>query len=304
MALLDGGLPPDSFAVSAVDVSRFAIDATRGGLFRAHSFRGADLSYRARYFDRADEGAWRLRDFVRSPVGVRQGNILAPDFLKDEAPFDVVFCRNLMIYLHADAKTTVMAAVRRLIASDGTLVVGHAEAAIAREHGFTPIGRAGAFAFVRTAPRVAPHAARVVQDGRSPGVPQPRSADPPVAAAPARAIPSASTALASVEPDSALARARQLADAGHLQEALRVCGEYLDRVPDSADGHFLMGVLHDAEGRWRLALPSFRRALYLNPSHLEALHHLALKREASGDRMGAALLRARARRAGDVARSE
>jgi chemotaxis protein methyltransferase WspC len=109
---------------------------------------------------------------------------------------------------------------------------------------------------------------------------------------------------APVEPESALARARRLADAGHLQEALRVCREHLDRVPDSADGHFLMGVLHDAEGKWRLALPSFRKALYLNPAHPGALRHLALKYETSGDHTGAALLRARARRAGDDSGAE
>ena len=62
MALLDAGLPADSFTVTAVDISRRAVDATRTGLFRASSFRGADVSYRARYFDRAEQGVWRLHD--------------------------------------------------------------------------------------------------------------------------------------------------------------------------------------------------------------------------------------------------
>jgi chemotaxis protein methyltransferase WspC len=304
MALLDGGLPPDSFAVTAVDVSRRAIEATRSGLFRATSFRGADVSYRTRYFDRAEDSAWRLCDLARSRVSVRQGNMLAPLFLVDEAPFDLLFCRNLMIYLHAGAKTTVMTVARRLMASDGTLVVGHAEGAIARDHGFAPVGRAGAFAFGRAAPQKAPQAAPGPHDSRSPGAPPRRRAAPPAAAGPSPETPSASTRPPSVEPESALVRARQLADAGHLPEALRLCSEHLARVPDSAEGHFLMGVLHDAEGRWRLALPAFRKALYLNPSHLGALQHLALKYETSGDQTSAALLRARARRAGDDAGDE
>jgi chemotaxis protein methyltransferase WspC len=47
-------------------------------------------------------------------------------------------------------------------------------------------------------------------------------------------------------------------------------------------------------------MDSFRKALYLDPAHREALLHLALKREALGDGSGAALLRARAARNQDI----
>ncbi len=100
------------------------------------------------------------------------------------------------------------------------------------------------------------------------------------------------------EPDS-LAAARRLGDAGQLHEALHVCGEYLRRVPNSAEGHFLVGVLYDALGQMDLATKSFRKSLYLDPAHRESLFHLALKHEARGDAQGAALLRERARRSRD-----
>jgi chemotaxis protein methyltransferase WspC len=103
---------------------------------------------------------------------------------------------------------------------------------------------------------------------------------------------------------SPLIVARRLGDAGQIDEAIRICTEYLLRVPGSADGHFLLGVLHDALGRSELAAVSFRKALYLDPNHREALLHLALKKEARGDGSGAALLRARARRSEDISTSE
>jgi chemotaxis protein methyltransferase WspC len=78
----------------------------------------------------------------------------------------------------------------------------------------------------------------------------------------------------------------------------------LQRVPDSAEGYFLLGVLHDALGHVDLAVRSFRKVLYLDPTHREALLHLALKQEARGDGPGAALLRARARRAEDLSTTE
>ena len=75
-----------------------------------------------------------------------------------------------------------------------------------------------------------------------------------------------------------------------------MCGEYLQKVPGSSEGYFLLGVLHDALGHADLAVSSFKKVLYLEPNHLEALLCLALKQEARGDISGAELLRARARR--------
>src|SRR5262249_6016410 len=97
--------------------------------------------------------------------------------------------------------------------------------------------------------------------------------------------------------ESLLEAAKQLADAGQLHSALPLCAEYLQQSPDSAAGYFLLGVLHDALGHSDLALSSFRKTLYLDPNHQEALVWLALKQEARGDHEGAALLRERARRA-------
>ena len=287
LALLDSGAAPDSFAVRAVDVSRRAVHAARAARFPANSFRGADLSYRDRYFHRADKGGWQVNDVARAHVTVEQCNILAPDFLGGETPFDIVFCRNLMIYLHPPAKALVMAAVRRVLAPGGVLFVGHAEAGIARQHGFSTMGRAGTFAFTDGGNERPAAPARL---------PRPAPAPPPPTRITARPAARAVQA-ARPEPDSSLARARELADAGRLDEALGVCTAHLERLPDSADGHFLMGVLRDAMGERGLAALSLKKALYLDPRHLPALKHLALTREAAGDPAGAALLRDRARRA-------
>jgi chemotaxis protein methyltransferase WspC len=299
ITLLDGGTPRDAFSVRAVDVSRRAVRRAAANRFPANSFRGADLSYRDRYFEAAGDGMWKLQEAVAELVSVQQGNMLAPDLLAEEPPFDVVFCRNLLIYLHAQAKAGVMAAVRRLLAPNGLLVVGHAEAAIAREHGFRPVGRPGAFAFslegARRAATPLPRPRRV-RDERGAPLPAER-----VSVRIAKRPGSASFPRLHVEAETSLARASELADAGRLVDALRVCAAHLERTPDSADGHFLMGVLRDAMGERRLASVSLTKALYLDPAHLAALQHLALTREADGDFSGAALLRARARRAGELA---
>jgi chemotaxis protein methyltransferase WspC len=298
MAMLNRGAPAESFIVDAVDVSQRALESAQAAVFRTRSFREENPWYRVPYFDRAeDDGFWRLKDSVTSLVRFRRGNLIAPDFLEDEKPYDVVFCRNLLIYLHSDAKPLALKALRRLTAQDGVLVLGHAEAAFAREYGFTPKGPAAAFAFVKPSDRVVPKA-QSKNRRKAPASVAPR---PPSVATDAPFAPAIDAAPSRRESElSQLVLARQLGDAGRLPDALRECGEYLKRVPDSAEGHFLLGVLHDALGRSELAMDSFRKALYLDPAHREALLHLALKREALGDGSGAALLRARAARNQDI----
>jgi chemotaxis protein methyltransferase WspC len=298
MSLLERGVPGTGFAIDAVDVSRRALDAAREGRFRASSLKGMDASTCDRYFVRTGTASVQIGSAARTQVRFRQGNLLAPELLKNEAPYDLVFCRNLFIYLHANARATAIAQLRRLMAPGATLVVGHAEAAFVHQHGFAPTGPRGAFALVRSDAGVFPFA----RSPRSSGGPDALSGRLAVnvSATARRADPTRTPTLEFPEAVDALERARRLADAGQIDEAFQVCAEYLDRVPDSADGHYLVGVLHDAAGRFELARRSLRRALYLDPSHRDALLRLALKQEASGDHPGAARLRERAERTPDV----
>jgi chemotaxis protein methyltransferase WspC len=295
ISMLGAGAAKDSFAVDAVDVSCAALESAQAGAFRVRSFRGEDLSFRPAHFDQDESGLWRLNQSVASMVRFRQGNLVALDFLADEAPYDLVFCRNLLIYLHPEARLLAINALRRLVADEGVLVLGHAEAAFAREHGFKQTGHASAFAFVKPTAHTKTEARPASR--RSPrltGQSQPFSF--PIAPP----LPAAATIAEHPrrhESDPAqLTHARQLGDTGQLHHALQVCGDYLKLVPASSEGHFLLGVIHDALGHPELAVACFRKVLYLDPAHREALLHLALKRDAAGDRTGAALLRARARR--------
>jgi chemotaxis protein methyltransferase WspC len=66
--------------------------------------------------------------------------------------------------------------------------------------------------------------------------------------------------------------------------------------PASAETFHLMGMLHDAAGRVREAAEHYRKALYLDPQHHEALVHLAVALQREGDEHGAQRLFERANR--------
>ncbi|WP_438392973.1 CheR family methyltransferase [Caballeronia sp. DA-9] len=94
-----------------------------------------------------------------------------------------------------------------------------------------------------------------------------------------------------------LEQAHALADGGSLSEASVVARAYLKANPSSADAYYLLGVLADAQGAQTEARGHYKRALYLDPGHAEALTHLAAVLGLEGDRAGAQLLLARAGRA-------
>ena len=93
-----------------------------------------------------------------------------------------------------------------------------------------------------------------------------------------------------------LKQAHALADTGALFEAANMTRGYLAAHPASADAYYLLGVIADAQGEQTEARGFYKRALYLDPEHGEALTHLAAVLGLEGDRAGAQLLLARAAR--------
>jgi chemotaxis protein methyltransferase WspC len=108
-------------------------------------------------------------------------------------------------------------------------------------------------------------------------------------------------------PAALLERASRLADSGELAAAADLCHSVLRTHPESADAYFILGMVSECEGKPGAADGHWRRCIYLQPDHYQALCHLALLAEQQGDSGQAATLRQRAARVygrhGGVARS-
>ncbi len=74
-----------------------------------------------------------------------------------------------------------------------------------------------------------------------------------------------------------------MADKGDLGRATKICEEYLDQCGPSAQAFFLLGIIRDTAADSEQAEKLFRKALYLEPNHEEALVFLSLLVEKSGD---------------------
>jgi chemotaxis protein methyltransferase WspC len=125
-----------------------------------------------------------------------------------------------------------------------------------------------------------------------------------VAQAPAPRLPVPHAAIADAPSAQGAGQAAQaslreiaaLADLGRVRDAMAQCQAHLDIHGASAEALHLQGLLLDAQGQSRQAQAAYRKALYLDPNHREALLHLAALVASDGDQEGARRLQARAAR--------
>ncbi|CAI8886285.1 putative biofilm formation methyltransferase WspC [Pseudomonas sp. IT-347P] len=305
MALLDAGLKPHQFKVDGMDVSPLSVEKARRALYGRNSFRGQDLDFRDRHFTPEQEGH-RVNDEVREQVRLQVGNVLDPTLLASEPAFDFVFCRNLLIYFDQPTQKRVFEVLKRLTHFDGVLFIGPAEGSLLGRLGMRSIGIPQSFAFSRHSdphpeplPTPKPLTLPVSQTLRS-------TPPPVVRNRPFTAVTPLPIASKSANPDAAtlLANIAALANEGKSAEARAACEQYLRSHEPVAQVFYWLGLLSDVAGLTLEAQGFYRKALYLEPQHPEALMHLAALLQAQGDTAGARRLQERAARSGRTADSE
>ncbi len=276
MAFTDGGLAAKSWSIDAIDLCAHSIAAAQLGRYREFSFRETPAEVRSRHFASVGE-PFEIHPSLRDRIRFRVGNLLEPMTLNaGGSRFDIVLCRNLMIYLTPAARRAALGTLDQLLAPDGLLAIGHAEAGNLHGSQFESVGPEGCFLFRRKEfiepkselkPRPAP-----ASGGVRTVMPLSQGGSPPL-------------------PPS-LAKAKSFADTGRLNEALAECRRLLGLAP-TADAYCLLGVILGATAEPERARDAFRKALYLDPHHRDALTHSALAAEAEPDPVRAGMYRAR-----------
>lgn len=309
MALMDAGIGGDRFHIDGVDISEAALGRAKSGVYTKGSFRGDDLSFRKRYFEPKGD-AYQLNADVRKGARFIKGNLLDDSFFMDQEPYDIIFCRNLLIYLSSEAKRRALEILDRLLARSGILFLGHAERQVAIAWEFAGIPEFGVFACrkerrkrdnrTKAAVHVQPQPCqRLFEKAGKRLRALPRS-NPPVAIGEAfqpKVLSEQIDSRGSLEGRKDLFNeAQRLADQGSLLSALELCETFLRENPVHVQAHFLMGLILEALDNEERAEEFFNKAIYLDPKHYEALNHLSFVVEHRGDKKKAARLRMRAQR--------
>lgn len=305
MALLDAGVTETAFAIHAADISSKALATAQRAVYGKNSFRGHSLEFRDRHFRPRSEG-YVLNPAIRRCVKFARGNILDAEFMDGTGPFDFIFCRNLLIYFDPAMQVLALSKLHRLLAADGVLFVGSAEVPLVLTSGFVSAGVPMAFACHKASKpgdnRATGGEARLSLDPEIPksqalrGEPKPLETRGGDAASPSdrRGRPALPDLRSS--PLDPLELAHQHADAGCFAEAVAICNRHLADEGPTAQVFYLLGRIKDAQND-AAAIALYRKALYLEPNHYQALLHIARALEKSGDVEPARLYQRRAQRA-------
>lgn len=304
IALKEAGIAPMAFQIDAVDLSEVALARARSGRFTRNAFRGGDLSFRERHFTR-DGNDYLIDPALRAQVNFSHGNLLTIDAAASSGRYDIVFCRNLLIYFDEATTNGAIARLRLMLSDEGLLFAGYAEVPAFCSQGFSPMRMPGAFALQKLRRESAHSTRRAAPGAGAQAAPARRAAGatPRPAAGPAPANTRGSHGTQGVPAKAApapladlLEQASRLADSGELAGAAAICHGVLQNDPGAAEAYFILGMVSECERKPGVADSYWRRCIYLQPDHYQALCHLALLAEQQGDAAQAATLRQRAAR--------
>ena len=122
--------------ILATDLSQGVLEKSRAGIFSQFEVqRGLPIQMLVKHFTQAGE-LWHLNADIRAMVMHRQLNLLQ-DF-SHLGSFDVIFCRNVLIYFDADTKAEIFGRLAQAVEPDGVLLLGAAESVVGISDAFKP----------------------------------------------------------------------------------------------------------------------------------------------------------------------
>lgn len=129
MTALDALGSRPNFSLMASDIDSKVLATAANGIYKMDGLKGVSQAQMQAYFMRgkgANQGMARVKPELRNLVEFLIVNLIKDDWPFKE-PFDVVFCRNVMIYFDAETQRRVLERIHRVMKPGGVLFVGHAE---------------------------------------------------------------------------------------------------------------------------------------------------------------------------------
>ena len=282
--------------ITGTDISATALAVARSGEYGRWAMRTLPPEERQRLFlagpptpGVAREGSFTLRPQFRSMVRFETQNLLGllDGGARDSSDFDLILCRNVLIYFNAQTVYGLVRAFGQRLKPDGWLLLGHAEPNPAFCDLLDVLNLPGTVAYrPRGADPVPPGLPTVISAVTAP-VPWLPLPVPEMRVASKAREPSAFVE-APPPKVSALDRIRTLADAGETAEAWRAVRAALVDSPTEAALHYYEGLLAWSLGREAEAERALRGALYLDRDFVMAHYQLGLLLIATGHPAAAA----------------
>lgn len=141
MLLLEAGLEGWNIQILGTDLSEQILQRAREGRYpQIEVNRGLPANYLVKYFDR--QGLeWQIKEQLRRMVNFEYFDLRKS--MRTKGPFDVIFCRNVLIYFDVETKKQILRELRGALFSGGYLVLGGAESTLNLDNEYqrVPVGR-------------------------------------------------------------------------------------------------------------------------------------------------------------------
>ncbi len=123
--------------ITGTDISTDILDKAKQGEYSQFEVqRGLPVQLLVKYFEKQGEN-WQINSDIKSMVDYKEFNLL--DSLKPLGNFDIVFCRNVLIYFDQETKSKVLDEIYELMPDDGLLFLGGAETVLGISDKFRPV---------------------------------------------------------------------------------------------------------------------------------------------------------------------
>ncbi len=254
MTLYEAGISEYQFSLDAVDISKRSLRSAQQAIFRKRSFRGTKEDFQIRYFKEVNEG-YVLADRIKNKVNFIKGNLISKNLSLSHSEYDIIFCRNLLIYLNPQSLNKAISTLDTLLSDQGLLFIGHAEAGYFSESNFTSALYPKAFSLIKK---------NSTNNGRTQFSTSKKVSDLPIQAPPV-------TSQNPLPFESELLRVKNIIYKGDLDKSEQYCEQLFKTHGPSAELFYILGLTYKEKKDFKKAIQVLKKSIYLNPELIDSL---------------------------------
>jgi len=142
--------------ILATDINEVSLNHARQGIYRESAFRETMDDCKNKYFSKS-RGRYRIRNCFRKMITFEHFNLISKNgFPKHYSCFDIIFCRNVLMYFTSNIAAHIMEHIYQALNDEGYLFLGHAESHIIKNFSFKPLSFDNAFVYQKQRKKVNP----------------------------------------------------------------------------------------------------------------------------------------------------
>ncbi len=267
---LQNGFALEEVFVEGYDAAKDAIALGRSYAFSPFSFRNHDLRLEYDFFEKI-ENRYVLKSQFRSNVELHQANLLSADWSPSRSKYDLILCRNLLIYLTPEGQRRLIERLFQYLSPDGFLIAASSEAPLLSAMHYRH-AKASPFLFQNSKKQST--LSLPVIHGRSSFQAGKKTAKAPQTKKKQNAIQARVTVPHNSQ--NPIAEIKALADRGLIEDAFSAALQQLDITPHDAEILFLLGLICSSSGQTTEAQMWMQKTIERNPAHEEANLYLKL----------------------------